>query len=60
MKKEEILNKTESSNFGSISIEDVQDNVSAKLAKIFSFYNEQEFLDEIHWVRPAEMEVSVE
>jgi hypothetical protein len=42
------------------SIEDIQDNVTAKLAKMFSFYNEQEFLDEIHWLVPTELEVSVE
>lgn len=42
------------------SIEDIQDNISEKLAKMFSFYNEQEFLDEIHWIAPAEIEVSVE
>lgn len=30
------------------SIEDVQDNVNEKLAKLFSFYHEQEFLDEIN------------
>jgi len=32
------------------SIEDVQDNISEKLAKMFSFYNEQEFLDEINGI----------
>jgi hypothetical protein len=58
MKQADNLNKTKTNNLW--SIEDVQDNVSAKLARMFSFYNEQEFLDEIHWLVPAEIEVSVE
>ena len=58
MKQAENLSKTENNNFW--SMEDIQDNISAKLAKMFSFYNEQEFLDEMHWINPAEIEVSVE
>ena len=58
MKWWEKLNKWETNNLW--SVEDIQDNVSAKLAKMFSFYNEQEFLDEMHWLIPAEIEVSVE
>lgn len=33
------------------SLEDIQDKIQNKLANIFSFYNEQEFLDEIHGVK---------
>ena len=58
MKWWEILNKSDTTNIW--SIEDIQDNISAKLARMFSFYNEQEFYDEIHWVKPVELEVSVE
>lgn len=42
------------------AMENIQDKIQSKLADIFSFYNEQEFLDEIHWLIPAEIEVSVE
>jgi len=34
-------------------LEDLQEKVQTKLANIFSFYNEQEFLDEIHGIQPA-------
>ncbi len=33
------------------SIEDLQDKIKNKLENIFSFYNEQEFLDEIHGIQ---------
>lgn len=42
------------------SIEDLQEKVQTKLANIFSFYNEQEFLDEIHGVQPAIDVIEVE
>ncbi len=58
MKQQNILNRWETNNLW--SVEDIQDNISAKLAKMFSFYNEQEFLDQMHWVSPDEIEVSVE
>ncbi len=58
MQNWEILNRKTSDSVW--SVEDIQDNISAKLARMFSFYNEQEFLDEIHWVKPAELELSVE
>ncbi len=35
------------------TIEDIQEKVQTKLANIFSFYNEQEFLDEIHGIEPS-------
>ncbi len=35
------------------AMENIQDKVQSKLANIFSFYNEQEFLDEIHGIEPA-------
>ncbi len=40
-------------NEGLWSLEDLQEKVQTKLANIFSFYNEQEFLDEINGVVPA-------
>ena len=43
-----ILNRNDSNSVW--SIEDIQDNISAKLARMFSFYNEQEFLDGINWI----------
>lgn len=44
------------------SIEDIQDNISDKLARMFSFYNEQEFLDEINGVESCynTIEIDVE
>jgi hypothetical protein len=42
------------------SVEDIQDNISEKLAKMFSFYNEQEFLDEINWVEPCYNTVEID
>lgn len=35
------------------AIEDIQDKIQSKLANIFSFYNEQEFFDEINWIEPC-------
>ena len=58
MKWWEMLNKSNITNLW--SIEDIQDNVSAKLAKMFSFYNEKDFYDEINWIEPVELELSVE
>jgi len=42
------------------SLEDIQEKVQTKLANIFSFYNEQEFLDEIHGIEPVLDEIEVE
>jgi hypothetical protein len=42
------------------SLEDLQEKVQTKLANIFSFYNEQEFLDEIHGIEPALDVIEVE
>ena len=44
------------------AMENIQDKVQSKLANIFSFYNEQEFLDEIHGVKqkPDILELEVE
>lgn len=38
-------------------IEDIQSKINEKLANIFSFYNEQEFLDEMHGCEFAEIDV---
>ncbi len=35
------------------SLEDLQEKVQTKLTNIFSFYNEQEFLDQINWIEPV-------
>ncbi len=42
------------------SLEDIQEKVQTKLANIFSFYNEQEFLDEINWIEPILDVIEVE
>lgn len=42
------------------AMENIQDNIQSKLANIFSFYNEQEFLDEIHGIKPAWDMIEVE
>lgn len=44
------------------AMENIQDKVQSKLANIFSFYNEQEFLDEINGVeqKPDILELEVE
>ncbi len=42
------------------AMENIQDKVQSKLADIFSFYNEQEFLDEIHWLNPALNTIEIE
>ena len=42
------------------AMENIQDNIQSKLANIFSFYHEQEFLDEIHWLNPALNTIEIE
>jgi|GEM_PF-5523829 len=34
-------------------MEELQEKVNSKLSNLFSFYNEQEFLDEIHGVEES-------
>jgi hypothetical protein len=41
-------------------LEDLQEKIQTKLSNIFSFYNEQEFLDEIHGIQPAIDVIEVE
>ncbi|HRX64117.1 MAG TPA: hypothetical protein P5060_03380 [Candidatus Absconditabacterales bacterium] len=35
------------------AMEELQEKVNSKLSNLFSFYNEQEFLDEIHGVEES-------
>lgn len=35
------------------AMEELQEKVNSKLSNLFSFYNEQEFLDEIHGVKES-------
>ena len=57
-----IANDVNNNDYNIWSVEDIQDNISEKLAKMFSFYNEQEFLDEINWMEPCynTIEIDVE
>jgi hypothetical protein len=50
MLNEELENKIDKNKW---SLEDIQEKIKTKLANIFSFYNEQEFLDEIHGTKPV-------
>ncbi len=46
--KEELFEIIDNEKIG--AMENIQDKVQSKLANIFSFYNEQEFLDEINGI----------